>query len=304
MDRDQPSQMEQLAQLLDIAEVLRDLPREEFKASLKADLERRATMTTTTAKAVTKRPEGIYSVTPYLIGAPASGLVDFMKQAFDATELQRHSRPDGAIMHTAVKIGDTILELSDPSPGDPARPMALHLYVPDADEVYRRAIEAGATSLAEPVDQSYGDREASVKDQSGNFWYIATHKAGASHIPEGLHSVTVFLHPQSADQLIAFLKEAFEAEVVGRFQSPEGRVAHATVRVGDTIVEMSDAHGPWQPMPATLHFYVDDCDAVYERALRAGAKALSPVEDRPYGERNGGVEDPAGHSWYIATPFA
>lgn len=284
---------------LDMADALRDFPREEFRAKLKADLERRANMAT--AKAVEPLRATIPNLMPYLIGTPADKLVEFMTRAFEGQELERALRPDGKILHTAVRIGDSVLEISDPPPGMDQRPMALHIYVPDADQVYRRAIEAGATSLAEPVDQPYGERGGGIKDLSGNFWYIATHTAGTGYVKPGFRTVTPYLHPRSSDGLIAFLKEAFEAEVLGRYANTEGQVLHAEVRIGDSIVEMGDANGPYQPMPATLHLHVADCDAVYERAVKAGAIAKYPLENRPYGERNGGVEDPFGHSWWIAT---
>src|SRR5439155_501428 len=83
--------------------------------------------------------------------------------------------------------------------GDPAL-TGLHLYVPDADQVYRAALEAGADSLRAPVDQPYGDREASVRDVAGNHWYIATHQTGG-HVPAGLGTVTPYLHPRGAPAL-------------------------------------------------------------------------------------------------------
>jgi uncharacterized glyoxalase superfamily protein PhnB len=76
----------------------------------------------------------------------------------------------------------------------PGMPTALHIYVEDADAVYRRALAAGAASTAPPADQAYGERSASVKDPSGNAWYIATAK-GEHHMPAGLHAVNVYLHP-------------------------------------------------------------------------------------------------------------
>jgi uncharacterized glyoxalase superfamily protein PhnB len=125
--------------------------------------------------------------------------------------------------------------------------------VPDADQVYRNALEAGAESLHAPVDQPYGDREASVKDLAGNHWYIATHRTGG-HVPAGLGTVTPYLHPRGAPALIEFMKQAFAAEEMAIHRGPDGVVVHAKVRVGGSIIEMGEAHGEWAPMPTM--FYV------------------------------------------------
>ena len=149
-----------------------------------------------------------------------------------------------------------------------ARPRdGLHLYVPDADRVYRDALDAGAESLYGPVDQPYGDREAGVKDVAGNHWYIATHLAGG-HIPPGLGTVTTFLHPRGAGRLIEFMKDAFAAEEIAIHRGPDGAIAHAQIRMGRSVIEMGEAHGEWGPMPTMFYMYVDDVDAWYGRALQ------------------------------------
>ena len=125
--------------------------------------------------AIKPAPEGYQSVIPYLIVDGAAGLLDFVKRAFDAVEGERMSRDDGSIGHAEVRIGDSVVMISDGR--DPWKPMAaaLYLYVPDTDATYQSAIEAGATSLMEPADQFYGDRNAGVKDAWGNIWWIGTH---------------------------------------------------------------------------------------------------------------------------------
>src|SRR5690242_2279161 len=267
-----------LALLLAVASTLRDLPRPDFKARLKADLERKASMATT---AVTPLREGFHSLTPYLIVEGAAKTIDFLKQAFGAEEKIRVPKPDGSIMHAAVQIAGSVVELADANDQYPARPTSLHLYVPDADAVYHRAIAAGAISTEEPVDQPYGDREAGIRDPGGNDWYIATHKAGGpgQFTPAGFHAVTIFLHPKGAAQLIDFLKLAFNAEEVGRHESPPGTIVHAQVRIGDSIIEMGEAHGPYQPQPTGIHLYVPDTDAAYRQALAAGATSISEPND-------------------------
>ena len=104
---------------------------------------------------------------------------------------------------------------------------------------------AGATLIDEPRDQEYGERSSTVKDKAGNFWYIATAQ-GKSHVPKGLFSVNPYLHPRRAEPFIAFLKRAFGAQEVAKYASPDGVVHHAVVRVGDSVLEMGEAHGKYE----------------------------------------------------------
>jgi PhnB protein len=292
-----PSVNASIDALVRVAAELRTLPREDFKLQLKADLERRASMTRT---AVSTVRQGFHTITPYLIVREATELIDFVKQAFSAEELYRGTGSAGGV-HAEVKIGDSIVMLGGGGTwsGTPT-PTGIHLYVEDADAVYERALQAGAVSLYHPVDQPYGDREASVKDLSGNHWYIATHK-GDRFIPEGLRTVTPFLHPKGAERMIGFLKDAFGAEEESRTQSPDGVIHHATVRIGDSMIEMGEAHGEWQPMATTFYMYVDNVDSLYERAVAAGGVSQSAPADQPYGDRVAGVKDPFDNVWYIAT---
>lgn len=125
-------------------------------------------------------PEGFHTVTPYLVVPGVARLIDFLKEAFGAEELGRYAAPDGRIMHALVKIGDAMVEMGEPRDDMAPMPCTLHLYVEDADAVYARAIAAGGESLAEPGDRPYGDREAGVRDPSGNYWYIATRQEQVS----------------------------------------------------------------------------------------------------------------------------
>jgi PhnB protein len=129
-------------------------------------------------------PAGYHAVTPYLVATGATKLADFLKQAFGAEETFRMPAPDGSIMHAEMKIGDSMIMLGEASEQWKPMPCALYLYVEDADAVYNRAIRSGATSIMEPADQFYGDRQGGVKDPSGNSWWIATHKEDVS--PEEL----------------------------------------------------------------------------------------------------------------------
>lgn len=116
-------------------------------------------------------PDGYHSVTPYLAVKGAAGLIDFMKEAFGAEEAFRMG--DNPIMHAEMRIGDSMVMLGDAQ--DEVMPAQIHLYMPDVDATYQRALKAGAKSTREPENQFYGDRSAGVKDAFGNTWWIATH---------------------------------------------------------------------------------------------------------------------------------
>lgn len=114
------------------------------------------------------------TVTPYLIAKSADKLIDFLKNAFEATELERHLAPDGTIMHAEVGIGDSMIMISEASDKYPATQTAIYLYMSDCDAYFNRAVQAGATILTEPADQNYGDRTSGIKDLAGNTWWIAS----------------------------------------------------------------------------------------------------------------------------------
>ena len=120
-------------------------------------------------------PEGYHTVTPLLSVKGAARLIDFMKNAFGATETYRFPAPDGSVMHAEMKIGDSFVMLGEAMKGAVPTSITLYLYLQDVDRVYQAAIEAGGESLEGPTDQFWGDRVASVKDFAGNKWMIATH---------------------------------------------------------------------------------------------------------------------------------
>lgn len=123
----------------------------------------------------------------------------------------------------------------------------------------------------------------------------------AKPIPDGYHAVTPYLVVHGAKRLIEFLQAAFGGRVIHRMEAPDGRVGHTEIRIGDSVVMLADAPGAQAPMNAMLYLYVDDVDAVYQRALAAGATAQQPVRDQFYGDRSGAVADTAGNTWWIAT---
>lgn len=121
-------------------------------------------------------PKGFHTVTPYLIVEGAKNTISFMEQALGARhEHEPTLRPDGTVMHATLKVGDSMVMISDASEQVNAMPAMLYLYVPDVDAAYQRAIKAGATSIMEPADQFYGDRSGGVKDAAGNSWFFGTH---------------------------------------------------------------------------------------------------------------------------------
>jgi len=134
--------------------------------------------------AVKPIPDGYHSVTPYLVVQGVAKLIDFLKQAFDAKEIERMAGPDGSVMHGEVRIGDSVVMMGEAWGESKPIAAALYLYVNDTDVTYRRALQAGATPLREPADQFYGDRSGGVKDPAGNQWWIATRKEDLS--PEEL----------------------------------------------------------------------------------------------------------------------
>jgi PhnB protein len=255
--------------------------------------------------AVSPIPRGFRTVTPYLIAENGPALLEFAKQVFGAEETFRAVGSAGGL-HGEVRIGDSMLMMGGGIPGQEFRATpnthALHVYVEDADAIYQKALAAGATVINEPTDQEYGERSASVKDPAGNCWYIATHK-GESYIPKGLNSVNVYMHPLRAEPVIAFLKQAFGAQELAKYASPDGVVHHAQVRVGNSVVEMGEAHGEYAPMPSMFYLYVPDVDSVYRRAVAAGATSSEEPTDQPYGDRTAGVKDVFGNQWSIATPI-
>src|SRR5438445_13057805 len=121
-------------------------------------------------------PDGYHTVTPVLMVHDAAKLIDFLKEAFGAREKERFTDPTGKIIHAEVTLGDSILQLSEAIGEWKPIQVPLLQYVTDTDSTYRRALQAGATSLWEPMDAFYGDRSASVKDAFGNSWWIATHQ--------------------------------------------------------------------------------------------------------------------------------
>ena len=120
------------------------------------------------------KPGGYTSVAPYLIVAGAATTIEFLRKAFDAVELRRHDDPAGKIMHAEVRIDDTVVMLGDATSSWPPVPCHVHVYVADVDATFKRALDAGATAVQEPVKKQDSDKRGGVKDAGGTTWWIAT----------------------------------------------------------------------------------------------------------------------------------
>jgi len=243
---------------------------------------------------------GFSNIAPYIVVNGAARFIDFLEAAFQGTERLRMPRPDGAVMHAEIGIGNSVIELADASDQHPPRPTTVHLYVDDADAAYERTLQAGATSIYPVDDQFWGDRQGCAKDEFGNVWYIAMAK-GWDPGPDRMPSVQPYLHLHGAEKMIPFAEAAFRAETLGVAKSPEGKILHATIKIGHATFEIDEAYGEFQPMPCYLHVYVPETDVRYADAVRAGATSVEAPATKPYGERSAAVKDMFGNTWFLAT---
>src|SRR6185369_10299778 len=325
----------ELSALAAVAQELIGLPRDSFKTELRQQLIRSNSMSSS-APQLESNP--VRSMSLYICVANANAAIDFYREAFGAKELWRLTEPGGKIGHAEIQIGNTSLMLSDEYPDyntlSPetigGSPVKIHLDVEDVDAFAEHAIKAGATLLRPVADQFYGDRSGQLADPFGYTWIVSTHikdvpveemqkemdkwtqeeaakKSEGGYVKEpemrreNRHAVTPYITVQQPAELIDFLSEAFDAIEHFRATGTAGGM-HAELSIGDSIVMIGGAEHI-ESKPTAIHLYVPDVDQAYERALKAGAKSLMPVEDQPYGERSGGVEDAHGNRWYIATPF-
>jgi len=288
-----------LAPLARLAADLRHYPSPDFKARLRASLQR--TAATSSVMVCPQVREGFTTITPY-VTVREPGFLDFLTRVFGAVETLQTRGTAGGI-HREVRVGNSMIMIGEAPPHGavPSRPVEFHVYVEDVDAAFQRAIAAGATSLGEPADRPYGERAGFVRDAFGNHWFIATH-LGASYVPEGLRTVTPYLHAEAAASYVAFLKHAFGAVEESRHDAPGGRLLHARLRIGNAAIELGEAGDPAPSMPGDFYLYVDDADAVYEQALAAGATSLWPPADQQYGDRVAAVKDSIGNHWFIARP--
>ncbi|MGH9309184.1 MAG: VOC family protein [Vicinamibacterales bacterium] len=120
------------------------------------------------------KPQGYNSVSPYLMVDGAARTIEFLSRVFGAVELRRFPTSDGAVLHAEVRLDDTVIMLADATPTWPSAASHVHVYVQDVDAAYRRALDAGATSVQEPVRKEDEDKRGGIKDSGGTTWWIAT----------------------------------------------------------------------------------------------------------------------------------
>lgn len=124
----------------------------------------------------------------------------------------------------------------------------------------------------------------------------------ASFKPNGYPAVSPYLIAEGAQRVVDFLKQTFGATELRRYAMPDGSIMHVEVRIGDSVVMLGDAGEGWPAVPSHLHVYVEDVDAIYRRAIEAGGVAVQAPERKGEDpDRRGGVKDPAGNTWWIAT---
>ena len=320
----------ELLPLLRVAAELRQLPREDFKARLKSDLQRKSPVATMTETAASVRTVA----SPRMTFKDVAKAIEFYKSAFGAKETFRFEIGKG-IAHAEIRIGDSVVMLAEEWPEGGRyspettgnSPVAMTIQVPDVDAFAGRAIAAGAKLQRPIADQFYGRRDANLVDPFGYPWSVFTvtedmsveemhrrframtggekRKPAVDPIPKGYSTLTTYLVAQDADGLITFLTKAFGAEETFRSGPGSEGGLHAEVRIGDSMLMVGGggAGMEWRgtPMPSAFHIYVRDCDATYARALEAGATSIDKPADQSYGERSATVQDAAGNSWYIAT---
>ena len=312
-----------LVELVDVARDLRGLPRDEFRQHLKDQLARSEKMSSPQMKKEPKPP----ALSVYMCFKNASAAIDFYKKAFRAEELMRLAEPSGKIGHAELKIGGTVLMMSDEYPDYGAlspqtiggSPVRMHLSVEDVDTFVERAVAAGALITRAIEDQFYGDRSGQITDPFGYTWTIATHQKDvpveemqrqfdefSKQRPEmqtgkreGFHTVTPYLTVRQPAELLQFIKDSFLATEVFQTTGSAGGM-HAEARIGDSMLMIGGAAEVEEKL-AAIHLYVPDVDETYERSLKAGGISLMAPANQPYGERSGAVQDPSGNRWYIAT---
>jgi uncharacterized glyoxalase superfamily protein PhnB len=290
-------------------EVLREVPRQGLEAQVRRGLERMVMKMAVATRTETRSGmgpgvgagmrEGFTTVTPYLTIPNIEQFVQFAKEALGA-EVMYEGRGSAGGYHFELKIGTSMLMAGGGGAYQgPWKPGALHMEVADCDAAYERAIHAGAESLYPPEDKPYGERQAGIKDPSGNMWFFGTPYPDAPKL-EGTRTVTPFILRGGALAVIDFLKEAFDAREVGVVKSPDGALVHGSFWIGNALIEM----GGVDFGPSAFYLYVPDADATYTQAVGAGAKSIHPPANQPYGDRMGTLEDEWGTTWYIGSHIA
>lgn len=264
------------------------------------------------AKAMwTPGPEGIPAVQPFLHLRDAHKMIPFVETVFLAEATGVAKSPEGAILHATIQIGNATLEIDEAHDEFQPMPCHLHVYAPDTDAAYARALQAGATSIEAPQDKPYGDRSAEVKDAWGNSWFIATSLTkGRPKLEPAIENRsvppnTVLPHVfyRNVAEAIAWLTTTFGFSEHYHYGKP---ISGAQLYVGNAWIMLKQAKAG-NASPAQLGYgtqsltvFISDVDAHFERARSAGAKILENPHEAVYGERQYGAEDLDGHHWLFS----
>jgi PhnB protein len=318
----------EVAPLAEIALRLRKLPREAFKKQLKKDLERTKPMATAVEPTAQVNKVAI----PRLTFKDVANAMDFYQRALGASEIFRFNVA-GRVEHAEIKVGDSaiMLTIEWPEGGRMSAetlgqsPIELRLQVDDVDAFAARVVKAGM-KVSRPVgNQFYGTREGHFVDPFGYTWNIFTQReqlsmeevyrrfsamgphpvqSAETGVRHGFRTVTPYLIAADGPALVDFAKQAFAGEETYRGIGGAGGL-HAEIRIGDSMLMMGGGipgrEFNFTPTRHALHIYVEDADAVYQKALAAGATSIGEMRDQEYGERSGSIQDPGGNFWYIAT---
>jgi PhnB protein len=327
--------------LVRIAAELRNLPSASFKARLKSELEGKKRMSTVLEQPKTsERYKGVHNTaSPNLSFRDPAKAIEFYTKALGAKEKFRFEI-GGQIPHAEIVIGDSTINLAGEWPEGGRfsaetlgfSPVSMSIEVPDVHSFVDHAVDAGMKVLRPVKDQFYGIRDATLTDPFGYSWNIRQvieelsveemqrrhgqlgagpeggqmrkERLSVDPVPHGHRMVTPYLVAADGNALLDFVKETFSAEEVLRVVTPIGGV-HGEMRIGDSVLMMGGGvpgkKFPGSLQPQALHVYVEDSDAVYHKALAAGATSIDAPRDQEYGERSATIKDPAGNFWYIAT---
>ncbi|MEZ4712649.1 MAG: VOC family protein [Caldilineaceae bacterium] len=268
---------------------------------------------------------GFHTVTPYLIVRELAPMIEFLQQAFGATIHFQTTGGDGG-SHTELRIGDSMVMMSGGENGRTVEPMPimLFLYLADVDAAYKAALAAGATSLMEPTDGAFGEpRGAGIQDISGNQWYFANWAERPQAPPAFVEQTLAepdaipMLSYEDGPAAMDWLAAAFGFTEVERWLDDNGALAHGEMKTGlgngrimlasptphyQSPKRLRTHYAPaqkWSEAPWVINgvlVYVDDVDAHYARAVKAGATPLGEIEDGFPGRRYR-TEDLEGHRW-------
>jgi PhnB protein len=253
----------------------------------------------------------IREVFPYLIVHDAAAAIEFYRQVFGAEERLRMSDPEnGGVGHAELTLGPATVMLADEYPELGIRSptafggtgLRMHLHVDDVDALTARAVGAGATMLSEPKDYDHGERQSRVRDPFGHEWLLGqdiTGAAAATIAPAARPNVFPGLRYRDEHAAMDWLERAFGFARHAVFTDDAGAVVHAELRLGPGIVMIGAA--PECEEGFNIYVHVEDVDAHYARAVRAGAEITRPLADTSYGSREYGARDIEGHYWYFGS---